>query len=143
MLRLDYIIQKYGGEQLLAPPAGKLDDVYCRLLGTRRRASFADGPSVVNVVSHYAEGSLMPLLVNKLIFGLVPDKSPFILRPILRMVFGRLTNMLVHPRLKTHADFVSRSHHPRMDNRIDIHADRSSVFQMRRLAGRWTGTHIG
>ena len=49
----------------------------------------------------------MPLLVNKLIFGLVPDKSPFILRPILRVVFNKLLDMIVHPRLKIQADIVS------------------------------------
>ena len=48
----------------------------------------------------------MPLLINKLRFGLVPEKSPFILQPILRMVFSSLTDKLVYSRLKVHADYV-------------------------------------
>ena len=59
-------------------------------------------------VSHYAEGSLMPLLVNKLVFSLAPERAPFILRPILRPVFKRLDDAVVEPRLKKHAAFVSR-----------------------------------
>ena len=51
----------------------------------------------------------MPLLVNKLIFSLVPDRAPFILRPILRAVFGKLTGTLLDPRLKRQAAFVSLS----------------------------------
>lgn len=48
----------------------------------------------------------MPLLVNKLIFGLVPDRAPFILRPILRSVFNTLDSNLLDPRLKTQAQLV-------------------------------------
>lgn len=57
-------------------------------------------------VTHYAEGSLMPLLVNKLIFGLVPTKAPFILRPILRAVFSQIDRAFLAPRLKIHAKLV-------------------------------------
>ena len=53
----------------------------------------------------------MPLLVNKLIFGLVSERAPFILRPILRSVFGKLTGALINPRLKRQAAFVSISQH--------------------------------
>lgn len=49
----------------------------------------------------------MPLLVNKLVYGLVPDRAPFILRPILRPVFKKLQDAFVDPRLKKQSDFVS------------------------------------
>ena len=48
----------------------------------------------------------MPLLVNKIIFSLVPSKAPFLLRPILRGVFSNLDRMLINPRLKSQADYV-------------------------------------
>jgi glutathione S-transferase len=37
---------------------------------------------------HYAEGSLMPLLVMKLIFSRIPSRVPFLLRPVARMISG-------------------------------------------------------
>lgn len=48
----------------------------------------------------------MPLLVNKIIFGLVPTRSPFILRPLVRYIFSTLDSVLVNPRLKVQAEFV-------------------------------------
>ena len=48
----------------------------------------------------------MPLLVNKLIFGIVPTRAPFLLRPILRSVFDGLDKAMISPRLKAHADYV-------------------------------------
>ena len=57
--------------------------------------------------THYAEASLMPLLVNKLIFRIIPERTPFFLRPLVKGVFGMLTNKLIDPRLKLHADMVS------------------------------------
>ena len=49
----------------------------------------------------------MPLLVNKLIFTLVPRMSPWIIRPLLRYVFNSLIDMLATPRLKIQAKLVS------------------------------------
>ena len=53
----------------------------------------------------------MPLLVNKLIFSLVPDRAPFILRPVLRAVFKKLDSATIEPRLKIHGPFVSANHY--------------------------------
>lgn len=49
----------------------------------------------------------MPLLVNKLIFTLVPKRTPFLLRPLANILFGALLSNMVEPRIKTHLDFVS------------------------------------
>lgn len=66
-------------------------------------------PTLVHsaLVTHYSEASLMPLLVNKLIFKMIPEQSPFFIRPLLRYVFAAVNARLLDPRLKTHADFVS------------------------------------
>ncbi|PSR76185.1 hypothetical protein PHLCEN_2v8608 [Hermanssonia centrifuga] len=84
---VEYIIDKYGGSKALPPDSGKVDNLF---------------------FTHYAEGSLMPLLVNKLIFSMIPDRAPFILRPILRGVFNSLDSALINPRLKTQADYIEK-----------------------------------
>jgi glutathione S-transferase len=56
--------------------------------------------------THYAEGTLAPLLVNRLIFSIVPDRSPLLIRPIVRMVFNTLLAQMVDPRLQANATMV-------------------------------------
>ena len=48
----------------------------------------------------------MPMLVNKLIFKIIPERSPFLLRPLLKGVFGMIASKMLDPRLKTHAQMV-------------------------------------
>ena len=49
----------------------------------------------------------MPLLVNRLIFTMIPERSPFFIRPLLKAVFNAVNANFLHPRMKAHADFVS------------------------------------
>jgi glutathione S-transferase len=56
---------------------------------------------------HYAEGSLMPILVQKLIFDMVPAQSPFFIRPLVSMIFTQLENQLVLPEIRKHTNMVS------------------------------------
>ena len=49
----------------------------------------------------------MPALALKLIFGMIPEKAPLLLQPLLRGIFDALISRLALPRLRTHADFVS------------------------------------
>ncbi|PPQ82930.1 hypothetical protein CVT26_005037 [Gymnopilus dilepis] len=78
---VEYLITKYGNGKATPPESGYLDNLY---------------------FSHYAEGSLMPILVQKLIFDLVPKNSPFLLRPLVKSIFGKLDNLLVQSELKKH-----------------------------------------
>ena len=48
----------------------------------------------------------MPLLVNKLIFGIAPSKSPFLIRPLVRLIFSGLETAFLMPRLTGHAKIV-------------------------------------
>jgi hypothetical protein len=57
-------------------------------------------------VSHYAEGSLMPILIQRMIFDLVPQRSPFLIRPIVRKVFDQLIKLLVEPEIKKNLTMV-------------------------------------
>lgn len=52
--------------------------------------------------SHYAEGSLMPLLATKLIFQEIPKRSPFFIRPLLWIVFSQAEKIVVTSNLKRH-----------------------------------------
>jgi len=82
---VEYLISKYGNGKAQPPEAGKVDDLY---------------------FTHYCEGSLMPLLVNKLIFTMIPERAPFLLRPLLRSIFSNVQNVMVNPRLKKHAALI-------------------------------------
>ncbi|KAI0342309.1 thioredoxin-like protein [Trametopsis cervina] len=82
---IDYIVKNYGNGKVNVPASGALDDVF---------------------YTHYSEGTLMPLLVNHLVFSLIPARSPCIIRPLLRVVFNSLTGVLVTPRLKVQARMI-------------------------------------
>jgi glutathione S-transferase len=54
---------------------------------------------------HYAEGSAMPPLLLKLLFTLMPKRSPALLRPVVRKVANQALTALVNPMLKQHMAF--------------------------------------
>lgn len=55
---------------------------------------------------HYAEGSLMPLLVMKLVLSKVPERVPFLIRPIARAIVGGVGTGFLEPNLATHLAFI-------------------------------------
>lgn len=58
---------------------------------------------------HYAEGSLMPLLVMSLIFRRIDErKVPFFVKPVVRKITGGVRSSFLHPQLKLHLDFVEQ-----------------------------------
>jgi glutathione S-transferase len=56
---------------------------------------------------HYAEGSAMPPLVMKLIFGEIPKspQMPWLIRPIAKQIFGAVTKSYLDPQIATHVAF--------------------------------------
>ena len=51
---------------------------------------------------HYAEGSLMPLLVMKLVFSRIPKSPmPFIARPVARGISGKVIGTFIDPQLES------------------------------------------
>ncbi|WP_211461015.1 glutathione S-transferase [Collimonas silvisoli] len=85
---VEYLLQQYGGGRLI-PAAGSKD---------RRRYTYW---------LHYAEGSAMPPLLMKLIFGrLARPPMPAILRPLARMIADGVQRNYIDPQLKTHLDFM-------------------------------------
>ena len=51
---------------------------------------------------HYAEGSAMSPLLLKLLFTLMPRRTPALLRPLVRKVCNQALTTLVNPQLKQH-----------------------------------------
>jgi glutathione S-transferase len=84
---IEYLIERYGNGRLI-PAAGSAE---------RLRYTYW---------LHYAEGSLMPLLVMALVLSKVVPGSPALIRPIARAIIGSLNQRFLGPNLKTHLDFV-------------------------------------
>jgi glutathione S-transferase len=83
---VEYIVDSYG-EGRLIPPARTPE---------RLRYSYW---------LHYAEGSAMPPLFLKLLFTLMPKRTPALLRPVVRKVSNQALTALVNPLLKQHMAF--------------------------------------
>ena len=83
---VEWIIDRYG-QGRLAPPPGSAERV---------RWSYW---------LHYAEGSAMPPLLLKLVFGRLPAGAPSLLRPVVNMIAARAQASFIDPNLKTHFDY--------------------------------------
>lgn len=57
---------------------------------------------------HYAEGSLMPLLVMTLVLSFVPPKVPFIVRPLAHKIVDGVKDGFIQPRLADHIEFLEQ-----------------------------------
>ncbi|KAG8881933.1 hypothetical protein FRB97_008891 [Tulasnella sp. 331] len=76
---VEYIITKYGKSKAQPPQSGWVDNLY---------------------YTHYAEGTLAPLMTWKYILTLVPDQSPFFIRPFARAVCNNIIAYVIDNRLK-------------------------------------------
>lgn len=83
---VEYLLETHGAGRL-RPPAGTEDG---------RRFTYW---------LHYAEGSAMPPLLLKLVFGLLPARSPALLKPLVRQIAGKAQTGFVDPQLKAHVAF--------------------------------------
>ncbi|KAI9888375.1 MAG: hypothetical protein M1814_000536 [Vezdaea aestivalis] len=54
---------------------------------------------------HYAEGSLMPLMVVALIVGYI-DQGPWFLKPITGAITGKINSLYLNPNFATHLKFL-------------------------------------
>jgi glutathione S-transferase len=83
---VEYLVGTYGQGRLV-PPAG-----------TPERLRYT-------MWMHYAEGSAMPPLVMKLVFGRLPARMPALVRPFVRRIMAQVQRGFVDPQLKAHADY--------------------------------------
>lgn len=74
-------------------------------------ADSADYPNYLYWL-HYAEGSLMPLLVISLIFKRIDErKVPFFIKPIVRKITDGVRASFLTPQLKLHLDYIEQQLH--------------------------------
>ena len=57
---------------------------------------------------HYAEGSLMPLLVMQLVMTTVPKHTTLLIRPVAKKICDGVKKQFVQSRLKDHIQFLER-----------------------------------
>lgn len=61
-----------------------------------------------NYWMHYAEGSLMPLLVMNLVMSKVSDQVPFLIKPIAKKITQGVQVGFINPRLGDHIPFIEQ-----------------------------------
>jgi glutathione S-transferase len=87
---LEYLADRYGAGRLAPLP------------GTPERTRYS-------YWMHYAEGSLMPPLLMKLIFDRVESSPmPFFVKPVARGIADKVRKGFVLPNINTHLDFLER-----------------------------------
>ena len=86
---VEYLVERYGQGLQLAPPHGSPQYLRYRYW------------------LHYAEGSLMPPLLLKLVFDKI-EKSPmpFFVKPIAKAISGKVKSSFINPNLTTHLDYL-------------------------------------
>jgi glutathione S-transferase len=85
---VEYLVDRYGGGRLV--PA----------TGTRERLRYT-------YWLHYAEGSLMPPLLLKLVFTQIPRAPmPALLRPVVRRIASGVRERFVEPQIEQHLDYL-------------------------------------
>ncbi len=87
-LIVDTLIDRHGAGSTLRPEAGAPD---------RLRYDY---------FLHYAEGTLMPLVLLSLVFARIPRQMPFVLRPVARLIGAGVMSSFVGPNVKTNLDFL-------------------------------------
>jgi len=86
---IEYLVRKYDPAHQFHPVAGSDDELD------------------FSYWLHYAEGSLMPLLVMKLIFNHIQRAPmPFFVKPVAKGISGKTLQSFIQPNLDTHLEFV-------------------------------------
>jgi glutathione S-transferase len=85
---LEYVVETHGKGALAPTPGTPASRLYHYFL-------------------HYAEGSLMPLLLMKLVFSKVKAEAPFLVRPIARTIADTVSRRFLDPNLTTHLAFLA------------------------------------
>ena len=86
---LDYLQQQYDSQQQFKPQSAKQQRQYAYWM-------------------HYAEGSLMPLLVMTLVMNSVSKHVPWVIRPIAEKITGGVKAGFVRPRVKEHILYLEQ-----------------------------------
>jgi glutathione S-transferase len=84
---VEYLLERYGDGRLVPRP------------GSPERLRYT-------YWMHYAEGSAMPLLLFKLIFDRIQAGTPGVLRPVAKLLLGRVNEAYLRPQLERHLDYM-------------------------------------
>ena len=84
---LEYLAETYGNGRLAPAP------------GTPEHLRYT-------YFMHYAEGSLMPLLFLKLVFNRLPERVPWAMRAVARMISAGADKTLLGPQISNHFAFL-------------------------------------
>lgn len=84
---IEYLVETHGGGKLI-PPAGSAERLRYRYW------------------LHYAEGSIMPLMVMTLIFSKLAPMSPALVRPLVKAIVGNVKARFLGPQTKLHLDYL-------------------------------------
>jgi len=87
---IDYLVQRYGQGRCQPP----IDDM----------SAWVD----YRYWLHYAEGSLMPLLVMQLVFSQIPKQSPWLIKPLAKGISDTVSKRFLAPQLKQHLNFINQ-----------------------------------
>ena len=117
---LEYLVEKYG--------AGKLAPKH----GTPEFQKY-------RYYLHYAEGSLMPFLLLRLIFGRI-RKAPIVVRPIAKAIASKVDKAFIAPNLERHLAFLDSelAKSPWFAGEFSA-ADIQMVYPMEAIAARVPG----
>jgi glutathione S-transferase len=118
---IEYIVDQYGDGKF-TPSKGTPEYLRCRYY------------------MHYAEGSLMPFLLMKLIFSRVRAAPvPFFIKPIVKKIAANVEDNFIHPNLERHAAFLEaelgKSKWFAGDDLTS--ADFQMLYPMEAIAARW------
>lgn len=84
---VEYLVETYGNGRL-EPPAGSADRLRYRYY------------------LHFAEGSMMPPLLMKLVFSRLPSGAPALVRPVARAISDKAMKLFVTPQIEQMLQFL-------------------------------------
>jgi len=97
-------------EGMTLAESGAIIETLIERYGDGRLAPAAGSPEALRYRywMHFAEGSAMPPLLLKLVFGRIESGKgmPFFVKPVARMIAGKVRETLIAPQLKAQLDFM-------------------------------------
>lgn len=87
---IEYLVETYGEGRLIPP------------VGTQARRDY-------RYWLHFAEGSAMGPLLMKLLFSVLPKRSPWLLRPMVAALSKAVVGGFIDPQIKRHLAFAEES----------------------------------
>jgi glutathione S-transferase len=85
---LEYLVDTYGKGTMVPPRGTEANRLY-------------------HYFMHYAEGSIMPYLLLKLVFTRVQSDAPILIRPVAKAIAGRVSQHFIDPNLANHIKFLT------------------------------------